>query len=144
MNSNNNQSSQDQWADQGDIEMLKVIRNRVIQDAKGPEGKSLSNPVEDEASAGSTVQTQDPTLETESLATLRSERDEITEASARKFISVERAEEMITQDLARVEKLQLSLTEQKKQLESKRNKLREIKNKLTALSKEIDDMIQQL
>ncbi len=79
---------------------------------------------------------------------LRPASENFAEAFAEKITSVEQEkikieqeQLVVDQELARVENLQSGLTEKKKQLENRRNELIKVKDKLTALDKEMSDAL---
>ena len=56
-------------------------------------------------------------------------------------VAIEKEQLVVEQELSRVEKLHTDLIEKKKQLETRRNELIKIKDKLTALDKEMSDAL---
>ncbi len=124
----------------GAIEALKAATRQVVQPAPRDEHSGSPDHMNPVA----------PTARGESKQKLQSmpASANLAEAFVRKITSVEQEKAkieqeqlVVEQELARVEKLQSGLTEKKKQLENRRGKLINVKDKLTALDREISEVL---
>ena len=129
-----------QQLDQKTIETLKAARNHVVH-----AGKSRSENEQEVAVAPAVAVAQKSSKGTvEILATGQTQfaaRDKFAEEFVRKLSVVEQETAAIDEEMAKMEKIWLNLTEKKKQLENRRNELIKVKDKITTLNKEMDDVL---
>lgn len=129
-----------QQFDIGTIETLKAARNQVVQ-----AGKSRSENEEEAAVAPSLGVAQKSNKEVvEILATGQTQlaaRSNFAEEFIQKLASLEQETTAVDEEIAKMEKIWLNLTEKKKQLENRRNELIKVKDKLKELDKEMSDVL---
>lgn len=118
----------------GVIEALKAATRQVVQLA--PDNEPKQKPQSTPASVLSSFGEAKPVFENFAEAFIK----KITSVEQEKA-KIEQEQLVVDQELSRVEKLQTDLFEKKKQLENRRNELIQVKDKLTALDKEINKLL---
>jgi hypothetical protein len=126
----------------GVIETLKAATRQVGQPS--PRDEHFGSPTVESPVAHTARGEPERKLQSMPVASANS-----AEAFVRKITAVEQEKAkieqeqlVVEQELARVKKLQLGLTEKKQQLEQRRNGLVRVKDKLSALDKEINEILQ--
>ena len=114
------------------IEQLKVARNTVIQDSDTKSEKS--NP----SHQTTNEVTQELTSKSEKKFDSAVLSGDFAQTFVQKLASLERKKEAVEQEIAKIEKIYLSINEKKKQLEQRREEIIKTDEKLKALNKEID------
>lgn len=111
------------------IEALKVARNQVVQ--AGPVKKSgFSNEVSKSMEENTNI-----TNRGQGLPPKQPAHNKFAEEFVQKLTAVEQETAAIDEEIAKMEKIWLNLTEKKKQLESRRDEFVKVKDKL----KELDE-----
>src|SRR3989338_5160940 len=118
------------------IEQLKVARNTVIQDSDTKREKS--NP----SHQTTNEVTQELTSKSEKKFDSAVLSGDFAQTFVQKLASLERKKEAVEQEIAKIEKIYLSINEKKKQLEQRREEIIKTDEKLKALNKEIDTILQ--
>lgn len=124
-----------QPVDSNYIEKLKVASSAVIQDSNTK--RETSNPVHQTTNEV----TQKLTSKSEKKFDPTALFGDFAQMFVQKLTSLERQKEAVEQEIVKIEKIYLSITEKKKQLEQRREKIIKMDEKLKALNKEIDTIL---
>lgn len=125
-----------QPVDSNYIEKLKVARSAIIQDSDTKSEKS--NPVHQTTNEVA----QEPIRKSEKKFDSTLLSGNFAQTFVQKFTSLERKKEAVEQEMAKIEKIYLSINEKKKQLGQRREEIIKMDEKLKALNKEIDTILQ--
>ncbi len=115
------------------IEALKAATRQVVQPA--PRNENPGSPT-----VASSVAHRAPGEPKQKLQSMPASEN-FAEAFVQKLTSIEKETAEVDEEMANVEKLWSSLVEKKKQLENRRNELTKVKDKITTLNKEMDDVL---